>query len=180
MFERTVRQHYRLMKILYVIPLLFVVGTCITSAQTNSATNITAHANRPSVYDESADGSKQIADALTVAIKENKRVLVLFGGNACVPCLLFHKLLESDEAISSSLKTNFVVVVVDISIRSRNGGQTFTRYKNGIDSIPLIVILDTDGRRLISKNAVDFMEDGHHSPQKVLKFLERWALKGKG
>jgi len=49
---------YALMKIENIIPLLFVIGTCIASAQTNSTTNATVHANRANIYDDVTERSK--------------------------------------------------------------------------------------------------------------------------
>jgi hypothetical protein len=48
------------MKIQHIIPLLFFARCSIVGAQTVSTTNAALHATRPSLYDESADGSKQI------------------------------------------------------------------------------------------------------------------------
>src|SRR5258706_13055503 len=58
----------------------------------------------PAIYDETADGAKQIADALVVARKENKRVLLQFGANWCGWCHKLHKLCQSDAAIAAKLK----------------------------------------------------------------------------
>ena len=41
---------------------------------------------RQDIYDKSADGAKQIADALAMAKKENQRVLLQFGANWCGWC----------------------------------------------------------------------------------------------
>src|SRR3954469_22283947 len=68
---------------------------------------------RPRIYDESADGSQQIADAVAIAKKENKRVLVQFGANWCGWCHLLHKLFETDKIIAATLKANYVIVRVD-------------------------------------------------------------------
>ena len=71
------------MKIQHIIPLLFFAGCSIVGAQAISTTNATLNATQPSLYDESADGSKQIAEALETATKEHKHVLLIFGANNC-------------------------------------------------------------------------------------------------
>ena len=58
-----------------------------------------ASANHPAIYDEKADGAKQIADALAVATNEHKRVLLQFGANWCGWCHKLHKLFETDADI---------------------------------------------------------------------------------
>src|SRR5262249_28045802 len=45
---------------------------------------------RPKIYDESADGSQQINDALTAARKEHEVVLLQFGANWCGWCHKLH------------------------------------------------------------------------------------------
>jgi thiol:disulfide interchange protein len=51
---------------------------------------------RANIYDETADGSKQISDALNIAKREDKRVLLQFGANWCGWCHLLHELFESN------------------------------------------------------------------------------------
>ena len=59
------------------------------------------------IFDESADGSKQIADALVVAKKDGKHVLLDFGANWCIWCHRLHNLFESDTTIAAELKGNY-------------------------------------------------------------------------
>jgi hypothetical protein len=40
--------------------------------------------NLPPIYDTAADGTNQIADALVVAKKDGKRVLLQFGATGCM------------------------------------------------------------------------------------------------
>jgi thioredoxin-related protein len=105
------------MKTQHIIPLLLLVGCCAVSAQTNSNTNGPTHTktNRPNIYNESADGSKQIADALATAKKEHKHVLLQFGANWCGWCHKLHQLFETDKNIAEALKSDYVVVLVDVN-----------------------------------------------------------------
>src|SRR5436190_20325379 len=74
-----------------------------------------AKSARPAIYDESADGGKQISAALAIAKKENKRVLLQFGANWCGWCHKLHKLFHSDSEISAALNKAYVVVLVDVN-----------------------------------------------------------------
>lgn len=164
------------MKIRYIIPLMFFAGCCIASAQTNSTTNATVHTQRPPIYDESADGSKQIAAALDAATKEHKRVLLMFGANWCIWCHRLHTLFETDQSISSVLKANFVVVMVDVN--KGHNSAVDTRYGNPTQhGLPVIVILDPDGKQLTTEDTGLLEEGDHHSPKKVLAFLKEWTPK---
>ena len=70
---------------------------------------------RPKTYDEFADGSKQIADALAMAKKGHKNVLLQFGANCCGWRQELHKVFEADKAIAEKLKREFVIVMVDMN-----------------------------------------------------------------
>jgi thiol:disulfide interchange protein len=159
-----------------LLPLL--LGTCLAIAGWPARTlaDDAPKAARPKIYDEAADGSKQIAEALAAAKKENKRVLLQFGANWCGWCHKLHKLFESDKTIGDKLKSDFVVVLVDVNkdhnkdINKQYGNPT--RF-----GLPVIVVLDVDGKQLTTKNTSELEEGDHHVPEKVLAFLKEWAPK---
>src|SRR6266550_8772885 len=70
---------------------------------------------QPNIYDESLDGTRQIAGALASAKKENKRVLLQFGANWCGWCHRLHQLFNHDKAISEKLKADYVVAMIDLN-----------------------------------------------------------------
>ena len=86
----------RALLILALLVLAFVATSPKASAEA-------AKAGRPKIYDESLDGSKQIADALVVAKKEDKRVLLQFGANWCIWCHRLHALFRTNAAIVARL-----------------------------------------------------------------------------
>ena len=129
---------------------------------------------RPAIYDEKADGAKQIADALVTAKKENKRVLLQFGANWCGWCHRLHGLFESDAKISSKLKEAYVVVLVDVN-KSHNADIN-QKYGNPMQhGLPVIVILDAGGKQLTTQDTGKLEEGDHHDPAKVLAFLNQWG-----
>ena len=131
---------------------------------------------RPNIYDTTANGSNQISEALVAAAKEHKRVLLQFGANWCGWCHLLHKLFETDQDIAKELQENYEVVMIDVtaghnkSVDDKYGNPT--RY-----GLPVVVILDSDGKQLTTKNTTELEEGNHHSSQKVLAFLKEWAPK---
>ena len=86
--------------------LLILVGTATSPHHAWSAE--VPKTARPKIYDESLDGSKQIADALSIAKKANKRVLLQFGANWCGWCHKLHGLFEEDKRIAEKLKSDYV------------------------------------------------------------------------
>lgn len=131
---------------------------------------------QPDIYDESADGSKQIAEALAVAAKEHKRVLLQFGANWCSWCHKLHDLFEKEKNVAEILKSDYVVVLIDVN--KRHNQATDTKYEHPTRfGLPAIVVLDSDGRPLITQNTGKLEEGDHHSPDKVMAFLKEWAPK---
>jgi len=131
---------------------------------------------RPKIYDESLDGSKQIADALTTAKKKNQRVLLQFGANWCNWCHLLHKLFATDKAIMERLKADYVVVLIDVN--QAHNKDIDTKYGNPTRfGLPVLVILDADGKQLTTKNTAELEQGRQHDPDKVLAFLKQWAPK---
>jgi len=151
---------------------LLVSGFCSTAFGAEAP----ATTSRPAIYDENADGGKQIADALAVAKKENKRVLLQFGANWCGWCNKFHKLCQTDPDIAAKLKDSFVVVLVDVN--KGHNGDINKKYGNPTRfGLPAIVILDADGKALATQDTGKLEQGDHHDPKKVLAFLNEWARK---
>src|SRR3954465_14946785 len=128
--------------------------------------------SRVRIYDESADGSKQINDAVFLAKSAGKHVLLQFGGNWCVWCIKLHGLFETNTAIRDTLKSNYVVALIDYNDRNKHLASKYSAQDLGL---PSIVILDAQGERLITKNTEQLEEGDHHSPEKVLTFLNEWT-----
>lgn len=132
----------------------------------------------PAVYNESADGAQQVADAMVTARKEGKHILLQFGANWCPWCLKLHTLFESDKEISDLLKDNYVVVLVDVN--NGHNKELFEKYNHSYYGIPFLVVLDENGKLLVAQKTSVLEEGDHHSPQKVLAFLKTWVPKVRG
>ncbi len=130
--------------------------------------------SNPPIYDTAADGTKQITDALALAAKDNKRVLVQFGANWCGGCRSLHSLFESDKEISAFLQKNYVVVMIDTD--NKKNKAVDLKYGNPTRyGLPVIVVLDPTGKQLTTKDSGELLEGDHHNPAKVLAFLKLWS-----
>jgi thiol:disulfide interchange protein len=122
-----------------------------------------------------------VADALAIAKKDDKRVLLQFGSHGCTWCHVLQKLFETDQNIVTELKSDYVYVMIDIT-RGRNKGID-GRYGNPTrNGVPVIVILDADGKQLVTKGGgivegdpLRPSETYHISPVTMLNFLKNWA-----
>jgi thiol:disulfide interchange protein len=135
-----------------------------------------ATAARPPIYDEKADASQQIAVALEAAKKENKRVLLQFGANWCIWCHRLHNLCETNSEVSAILRDAYIVVLIDVN--KEHNKEVDTRYETPTRfGLPALVILDADGKALVTEDSGKLEEGDHHDPKKVLAFLNQWAGK---
>ena len=126
------------------------------------------------IYDEAADGAKQVERALTQAKVENKRVLLMFGANWCGWCHRLHRLFESDAQIAARLKQGFVVVLIDVN--KDHNADTNKRFGNPTQfGLPVLVVLDAGGKALTTQDTGKLEEGDHHDPAKVLAFLNEWS-----
>ncbi len=157
------------------IPLFLCLFALAVSSERIQADGATKSA-RPSIYDESADGAKQVSDTLAVAKKEHKHVLLQFGANWCGWCHKLHKLFETNKAIAEELKTNYVVVMIDVN--KEHNKEIDTKYGHPMRfGLPAIVVLDEDGEQLTTQDTGKLEQGDHHDPEKVMAFLKQWAPK---
>jgi thiol:disulfide interchange protein len=136
----------------------------------------------PDIYDVHADGSAQIAAAVGRAAAEHKRVIVDFGANWCIWCRRLNATFEGDPSVSRALKRDFVVVLVDVNTRNgvKRNADLVARYGNPVShGIPVLVVLDSDGRQLTTKDSGELEEGDAHSPAKINAFLASWAPPGR-
>jgi uncharacterized protein (TIGR03067 family) len=135
------------------------------------------------VYDEKADGKAQIEAALASAKRENRRVLIQWGGNWCHWCLLLNDRFQKDRELAKELRYEYDVVHVDIGKMDKHL-DLVKKYdadvkKNGV---PFLTVLDADGK-VLANQATDPFEtksdtgEQGHDPKKLLEFLKTHEAK---
>ncbi len=144
----------------------------------------TAATAKAKIYDESADAKVQIDAAKARAKKENKRVLIQWGGNWCPWCIRLHELCKSNREIAHELSYEYEVVMVDAG---KPVGKNIELAKSfGADleksGFPYLTILDADGKVLANQEtealevkSADGKSSGvkaGHDPAAMLKFLK--------
>jgi len=96
------------------------------------------------------DAEQMLADALRRAKADDKRVFLIASASWCGPCRRLARFLEAQHA---ELERHYVFVKLDVS-RDAHGDAVRARYqgKQG-GGVPWYVILDPDGKPLITSNA---------------------------
>jgi thiol-disulfide isomerase/thioredoxin len=128
---------------------------------------------RKPLYDAKANAREAIAGALKIAKRDNKRVLLKFGGDWCGWCYKLHHVFTKHHVIAPLVDEEFVLVLVDFDANR----QLFESYgkDNAKHGFPFLTILDAEGKLLVNQNTGD-LEDGlRHDPKKVEDFLRKWV-----
>jgi thiol-disulfide isomerase/thioredoxin len=135
-------------------------------------------APKTGIYDSSADGARQVADALATARQTDKTVLVQFGGDWCVPCIQLHHFFETNSAVNAALKSHYVKI--DVEVNDRNQLLLTNYHADHGFGIPILVVLDSDGKRLSTVDTDSLLpgtngSSNDYSTDKVLALLAQWT-----
>ena len=132
-----------------------------------------AAAKRASIYDKSADAKVQVAKAVERAKHDDKRILLMFGGDWCGWCHKLHDLFKTNREIAQILCNEYVLVMVDTE--SPNAAPLLKTCKEALSKdelqkgvgYPFLAVLDADGK-VVTAQRTDPLEEGdHHDPKKV-------------
>jgi len=125
------------------------------------------------IYVPGLNAHTEIADALKLATKQHKRVLVVFGANWCYDChvldLAFHR-----PDVEAVLKPNYEVVHVDVGQGEKNQDIMQQYHVPMAKGIPAIAVLDSTGKLLYSQQGGEFERARSLAPEDVLAFLNKW------
>ena len=132
------------------------------------------------IYDEQADAKKQIAAALAKAKKENRRVLIQWGGNWCGWCTKLHNLYKSNKEIGTKLLYEYDLVFVDAGKPAGKNIDLAESYGADLKKhgFPYLTVLDANGKPLANQETgslenKDQKANPGHDPKMVLEFLTK-------
>ena len=125
------------------------------------------------IYAPGLDAHAEIHQALALAAKQHKNVIVVFGANWCYDChvldLAFHR-----PDLAGVLQRNYELVHVDVGEGDKNQDimeQYHVPMKKGI---PALAVLDSSGKLLYSQQGGEFEKARSLAPQDLLAFLNKW------
>ncbi|MFK7050737.1 Disulfide bond reductase DsbH precursor [Flavobacterium columnare] len=125
-------------------------------------------------YHEEEDASIKVAELLTTAKKENKKILIQVGGNWCIWCLRLNDFINKNETLKQLVDTNYSYYHLNWSPKNKNE-KFFSQYgsnpgeKHGY---PVFMILNADGKLVHIQETGSLEEGKGYSVDKVKAFLE--------
>jgi len=121
--------------------------------------------------------------ALDQAKKENKHVLMQFGGNWCPWCLRFHDLVNGTPKVDSLVNENYIYLLINVPKEKEKRDLTLFKefeYPNRF-GYPVFVILDKNGKQLHIQDSDAFEyplpDIKGYDTLKVVRFLNMWTVK---
>jgi thiol:disulfide interchange protein len=125
-------------------------------------------------YDFTRDPASDLQQAVLLAQKENKRIMLELGGDWCIWCKHMDEFYLTHADILKYRAENYVLVKVNVS--EENSNAKFLSQFPEAAGYPHLYILDSDGNFLHSQNTAD-LEDGANSyvPEVFMAFLRKWA-----
>ena len=126
-------------------------------------------------YDPARDPAQDLQQAILIAQKENKRIMLELGGDWCIWCKYMDDFYKTHPEILQFRADHYVLVKVNVSPENMN--KKFLSQFPEAAGYPHIYILDQDGTFVHSQNTAD-LEDGRDSyvPEVFMAFLQKWTL----
>ena len=128
------------------------------------------------VYDPKLEPVSTLASAREKAQREDRRVLVVLGGNWCQWCLALDDLMTTDEEVRDYLGKHFVVVKLDSAKAKPLDDAWGKPTKHGV---PVLIFLDAEGKPRHVQETVSLERWAgrilSHDPEKLLEVLRSWS-----
>jgi thioredoxin-related protein len=159
-----------------------VSGAALAQTEPKAPPKPAEPAKRAPIYDKQADAKAQVEKATAEAKKDNKRVLLMFGGDWCGWCHKLHELFAGNQQIRKILYNEYRTVMIELE--SPNAAALLKTCKEALSQeelqkgvgYPFLAVLDNDGK-VIKAQRTDPLEEGdHHDPKRVEEFLSQWRV----
>lgn len=123
------------------------------------------------LYPANANAQEEIKEATAAAGKQNKRILLVFGGNWCIDCHVLDNAFHQPR-VAPLLNGNFIVVHVDVGKYDKNLDVAKKYHIDLEKGVPSVAVLNSDGSFLNSTS--EFEKARLLTEDDVVQFLDKW------
>ena len=135
-------------------------------------------AKLPKPYHPEANAELDIQNALKLAKKTHKNVIIQAGGNWCIWCLRFNNYVQQTPELKKLADDNYVYYHLNWSPENKNE-KVFAKYGNPGDKFgyPVFIVLDENGKQIHTQDSAVLEEGSGYSLEKVKAFFNAWKSK---
>lgn len=163
----------RRLSLAFVTLIVCLAGSVAAQQPNTNGDVLTPVTVKTDLYPANADAKKEIEGALTFAANENKRVMLIFGGNWCYDCHVLDQALHEGEA-AKIVKESFLLVHVDIGEGNKNL-DLVKKYETTLDfGVPTVVLLNGAGHVIYSSTKGEFEPARKMMKKDLVAFLNEW------
>jgi len=136
------------------------------------------HLKQPSdmkknIYPPDADVHAEIKAAEERAAAARKRVLLVFGANWCYDCHVLDMAFHRPDF--AAVMAGYEVEHVDLGDDEKKNADVVKQFDATLDKgIPTLVVVESDGRVVMSQKNGEFEDARSLTPEVLLEFLNKW------
>lgn len=128
-------------------------------------------------YDPTRDAMQDGRDAIKLATKTNRRILIEVGGDWCKWCHYLENYLNKNQKVKNQLHETFVLLKVNVS--EENYNSEFLKVFPKPNGYPYMYVMEKTGELLLADDMAEFYSNGHYSEKAFFSFFKRWAVNKK-
>ena len=164
---RTIMKNFSSLISLPIIMFLFMLIPAVSNLQASQISSELPVYSR--IYDARRNPNADGRDALKLAQKTNRKVLIEVGGDWCSWCHIMDRFIKAHPNVESRLHETFVVLKVNVSDVNDNA-----EFMAALRGYPHMYITDSTGTILYSQDTANFREDDEYSEQRFMIFFDHW------
>jgi len=124
------------------------------------------------------DAHQQIQEALALAARERKNLLLVFGADWCYDCHVLDKAFHRPD-VAVVLNANYELVNIDIGEGNKNLDLA-AHYEVPLNrGVPAVAVLDSTGKLLYSQQSGEWERARALAPEDLVQFLKQWKPSGR-
>jgi thioredoxin 1 len=126
------------------------------------------------IYPANADAHAEIKEAEEKAVKEHKRLLLVFGANWCFDCHVLDLAFQRPD-LAPILEANYEVVHIDLGPEEEKNPDLVREYEIPLNKgVPALAVAENDGKLVVSQKNGEFEDARALSPEALAEFLSKW------
>jgi thioredoxin-related protein len=161
--------------LLFIFPVILLFDVLHSEQRADSANTVSEQRQK---FDPERDAKRDIQNAVLLAQKTHKRILLDVGGEWCIWCHRLDSLFLQNKDLAEYLNKHYVVVKINMSKENENR-ELLSKYPK-VAGYPHLFVLDKNGKLMHSQDTGELEYPKNypikgHDKKKVFIFLKKWS-----